>query len=429
MKKIKKIEIRHGFWINVITLASGSVVSQILVFLTLPILTRIYTPGDFGILATFTSIVSIVSIVAALRYELAIPLPENETIAANTTVLCLINIVLISIVSGLGILLLSRWIIILKADIFKWLIPVGILGTGLYQVFTYWSIRRKYYNYLARTKVIRSMGMVSTQLGMGLTHFGVSGLLIGDVVGRICGSSGLIWQSWCKDKNIFNTVSCKGIKESAVLYRRFPIYLSAAGLLNTGAVYLPVLFLAGFWGHEVAGWFDFAQKTVLIPLSIISQSTAQVYLGEAAKIVQENPQSLRLLFYKTIKRLFIYGSIPIIILVLIAPMIFSFIFGEEWLEAGRYVQVLAVMFLADFIFTPVSPTLNILNRQNWQLGWDGLRFLLTVLVFVLINTVKWSAYTAIALYGILMIIFYIILGLLINKAIYIMELDYEIYKR
>lgn len=55
-----------------ITLMGGSAcLGQGLMILATPILTRLYTPADFGVLAVYTSLLS-VSVVVCLRYELAL---------------------------------------------------------------------------------------------------------------------------------------------------------------------------------------------------------------------------------------------------------------------------------------------------------------------------------------------------------------------
>jgi len=52
------------------------------------------------------------------------------------------------------------------------------------------------------------------------------------------------------------------------------------------------------------------------------------------------------------------------ILILLGPMLFGVIFGQEWIEAGVYAQILAVWNLFGFIYSPLSLVFSIFNRQN-----------------------------------------------------------------
>ena len=68
---------------DVLKLVSGTTLAQAIGILITPILTRLYAPEAFGTLALFTSITSILSVIACMRYELAIMLPESDEEAAN----------------------------------------------------------------------------------------------------------------------------------------------------------------------------------------------------------------------------------------------------------------------------------------------------------------------------------------------------------
>ncbi|QLK87927.1 hypothetical protein E3U36_07160 [Arsenophonus endosymbiont of Aphis craccivora] len=62
---------------NVVTLMTGTTIAQAIPIAISPLLTRIYTPKDFGVLALFISIIAILGSIANARYELAIMLPEK----------------------------------------------------------------------------------------------------------------------------------------------------------------------------------------------------------------------------------------------------------------------------------------------------------------------------------------------------------------
>ena len=66
---------KENFASDVLTLAGGTTFAQILTILSVPILTRLYGPEDFGVWALYISITSIITVIACMRYEYSIMLP------------------------------------------------------------------------------------------------------------------------------------------------------------------------------------------------------------------------------------------------------------------------------------------------------------------------------------------------------------------
>ncbi|SVD81723.1 uncharacterized protein METZ01_LOCUS434577, partial [marine metagenome] len=81
---------RSEFSKNVLTLVTGTTIAQAIPIAISPILTRIYTPEDFGVLALFISITTILGTIANGRYELAIVLPKRDNNALELTALSII---------------------------------------------------------------------------------------------------------------------------------------------------------------------------------------------------------------------------------------------------------------------------------------------------------------------------------------------------
>lgn len=52
------------------TIASGTIVSQIVVFLLSPVLSRLYIPDDFGVYTTVLAIVSLISAISNAKLDL-----------------------------------------------------------------------------------------------------------------------------------------------------------------------------------------------------------------------------------------------------------------------------------------------------------------------------------------------------------------------
>lgn len=400
---------------NVTILAGGTSLGQFIVVLASPIITRLYSPEDLGLLAIFISILSILVVVASLRYELAIPLPDKDEDAANLLVLALFIVVGTSILTCVGVWLLgeyiSFWTHTPTLKYYLWLLPFSLFGAGCYQVLNYWAVRKKAFGLIACTKLNQSLWQVLTQLGFGFLKLGPLGLLAGDVLGRIGGGGTLALLALKQNSEELKQISRQNMVRMASRYFRFPQISSISALLNSAGMQLPALILAAFYGPQVAGWFALGQRVIGLPMGLVGQAVSQVYLGEASCLARQDPASIDTLFKKTASRLFLIGVLPITILAIGGPYLFPAIFGANWAEAGVYMRYLSLMFLVQFVVGPLSQTLNILERQDLQLYWDSARLLVVNGGLCLAGSYGLSHVHAISVYGVGMLIMYGVLGI------------------
>ena len=119
---------------NVLTLLSGTVLAQAIPIILSPVLSRIYTPEEFGIFAIFSSFAAAFAAIATFRYELAIMLPEKESSAVNLLRLSFIITVLLTALSFLFILLFSHqlpvWLSTPELSQMQFYLPLFLLFAG-----------------------------------------------------------------------------------------------------------------------------------------------------------------------------------------------------------------------------------------------------------------------------------------------------------
>lgn len=412
-EKFLKFFPRGRFARSVALLAGGSALGQAITVLVSPILTRLYSPEDFGAFGVYAAILGIVTVIASLRYEYAIPLPEDDETAANTLALCFI------LLFGMTTLI---WILIhgLKDQIviwtnvpglkpYLWLIPLGVLGGGTYQILNYWAVRKRDFLRIARTRLSRGIGRAAIQVGVGFASAGPLGLLLGQLAGETAGSASLGLAAWNKDQASFKAVSLRGIRRAGARYKRFPLLSTWGSLLDALGLQIPQILFAAFYGAQVAGWFALGQRVIAAPLNIVVDSVAQVYFGEAARLPRDDPKAMRRLFLKLTGRLALIGGVPVAVICTLAPYFFTLVFGPGWETAGRYVQILGLMFAVRFAIVPLAHTLNILERQDLYLFWDGMRLVLVVGTLLAGKATGFSHITAVGVYSLAMLAAYIIL--------------------
>lgn len=79
----------------------GSLIAHGISVVSMPILTRLYTPESYGIFGTYSALVSILSIITTLRYEFSILLPPNDEDAERLVAVTLFISCVMPIIIGL----------------------------------------------------------------------------------------------------------------------------------------------------------------------------------------------------------------------------------------------------------------------------------------------------------------------------------------
>lgn len=368
---------------SVSLLAGGTVAGQVIIVAASPILTRLYSPEDFGALAVFASLLSILGIVASMRYQLAIPLPKSDEEAANVTVLSLVVVLCVALLTA-AVAIPFRQAIAETLNIpllanYLWLLPLGLLLVGTYEVLNYWAIRKRAFGAIAQTKLTQSLGTVGVQVGGHA--LGPSALLIGRVVGQAAGLfklGGMLF----RDRKSFAEVRASGIKESLKKYRSFPLVSTWSGLSSAGGAQLPPLLIAMIIGPAAAGLYALTHRVLSLPIGVVSKSMGDVFYSEAieAKLNGTLGSLVVDIYYKMVA-----ASLPIaVVLVVSAPEVFSVLFGENWARSGELASWMSFGVFFQFVTTPPGRVFLILERHGYALLFQ-LAFLATTAASITIG--------------------------------------------
>ena len=374
---IKKL-LGNEFYKNVLTLFSGSFIAQIIPFLVTPILTRLYPADAFGIYVLYSSNVAVPQIFATLQYELAIVLPKRNNEAINMLALSLALSVLVSLILLILIALFYPLILrLFHLQIGKWLylVPVSVFLQGLFQSFSFWSIRMKDFKVISINRINKSASSSVLQLIAGFIKLKNIGLIGGMIFGQIVQSAFYIYSIIRNYRQLFRFISPRKIFYVARRYRHIPVLNTIMDLMNTLSNQLPVFLLTPYFGPACVGLYGLAYKVSATPTEIIRVSVKQVFYQNASEIYN-NRQDLLSYVKKTYRRLFKISVIPFVILFFVSPYVYGIIFGAEWKEAGKYAQVLIPWLFLIFINSPLTSMLTILNRQKIYLVYESVLLLL-----------------------------------------------------
>lgn len=383
---------------DVFLIAGGSVIAQGFTMLTMPVLSRLYSPDDFGIASAFASIMSVMIPLSSLRYFLAVALPKTRryaqalfslTLMIQGSYFCIITMVFI--LFGSAIL---TYFNMENLSNYKILIPFAVLGASLYEMLTQCAIRNKLFPVIARTKISQSFAAGLTKLCLGI--FGICPL--GLILGTIIGQAGGIMSVMLALRKIGFLRICRWyeVKRVALKYRNFPLYATPTAIINTAGAQIIPLMVFSFYGAAIAGYFSMAHQLLMIPSVFVGSAIGQVFL-QRASIAKYNG-GLYVLCWSTYKTLLKIGIMPMVMLVIAAPFVFKFVLGGAWGEAGEYAKFLAPITMASFAFSPISHVFNIQNKQDVALKLEFFYFVTQILCF-LIGVLYHSAHVSICLYS------------------------------
>ena len=184
---IKEI-IEDKFIKNSFLVFGGSTIAQGIGIIVSPIISRIYSPREFGIMATFTAIFSILSITTSLDFNNAIPIAETDDSALNISSLSFY--ILIFYVSILCLILIVLNTQNIKFEYLNslgnyiYILPIVILFFGLTNIFVQWIYRYRMYASISKGRVSQSILVNTLKITLGIFGLGSLGLLMSEVASQ-----------------------------------------------------------------------------------------------------------------------------------------------------------------------------------------------------------------------------------------------------
>ncbi|WP_194439043.1 lipopolysaccharide biosynthesis protein [Vibrio fluminensis] len=364
---------KSGFLRGVSLLIGGTLSAQVLMIVFSPLLTRLYSPEDFGLLAIYSSVLSIGILLASLRYDVAIPLPEEDDEAVSIVALSLIIVLTVSILAFFVVFFWGKDIAELlqfpELERYILLLPIGLLIAGAYNVLTQWNVRQKKFGLIASTKLRQAVVTIAIQL-MAFKWNGLA-LILSQISSNSAGVTRLSrpnFQGICFDK----------ILNVAMRYRRFPKYSAPAGLARVAGVELPALLLAASFNPAAAGLYALTNRVLGVPANVLGSAVSQVFTSNAAEAYRSG--KLGDLVRKLYSQMSVIGLPFMLILMLIGPDLFGFIFGETWRQSGEFARWMAPWLYLVFVSSPITTVTAIMEKQK-----QGLIFHLTLLLVRIVS--------------------------------------------
>jgi O-antigen/teichoic acid export membrane protein len=392
LEELRQVE----FVRRVMMLSGATIFAQSLVLLALPLLTRLYTPADFGIFSLYSSALGVVTVIAGLRFELAASLPEDDVEAMHVVALAVISTVAVALLAVVTLSLLHNLLQLGREDwlttiyAYRLAIGIGVLAVGFSTALQAWSTRKGRFGLVSRSRLLQALLGISVQTGMGAMKYSATGLVLGHIAYCAGGIAAMASALARKDRLSYTQLSLTRLRAAALKYKSFPIYSVPEALFNAAGWYIPIIMIGAVASADELGQLQLATRVIGLPMALLGASVAQVYLVEAPQKLRTG--SLKQFTLGTMGNVFKVAALPMIVLAALSPVLFPWIFGPQWTRAGQIVLWLAPAYVLQIATSPVGAVLHVTGKLREAMLLQLTGFIIRVgMVFISIKLIPiWS---------------------------------------
>lgn len=391
---------------NLLTLIIGTGLAQAVPILASPLLTRIYSPEQFGVYGIYVSSIVILALIICLRFDFLIITGESLTDSNNKLMLSIFTILASTTI--LFVILTITNFFLEVSYLYYFLILISAALLSLNSSMSYFLLKSGSFKKLSFNRFQISFFIVFFQILFG-TIFSIKlGLIYGQALSLSILNITLLTYFY-KNGFLIN-LSLKGFKKLFCMSKEYPVLVLPAHLMNAMALQLPVIFMGALFGVKLAGIYYLVNRVIMTPIAIFSKTLGDIFKKEASDISKKRNTLLRL-YIKSVINLALLSIVPFILFYIYCDRFFILVFGLEWKDAGTVCKILLPMFFLKFTIVPVSTIFLIMGRSKLELVWQGL-FLLFSALSIFIGFVKEDFYIMLVILSVSLSFLYVLIFLL-----------------
>ena len=349
-------------------LGTGTILAQIISLVSIPIISRIYNPAEYGHLTLILSVTAILIPVATFRIETLIVVSDTDEEAAK--LLSISANLALAVSATLFAITFTKYFIFENSSfmhalstsfLFAMVLMAQSIGVLMVQV----ALRAHKDSDIARSSVIQNLSISFAQVVTGIWSPSGSALISSYVAGRIVGISPL----WRETRKILS----KRGGDSRRTLEKYMAQLKAssplvfASVIDSAILGLPIILITTQFGLQYSGYIGITQTILTVPITLVGGAFGSVILSELSSNIRDNQDSTRrnATIIRTFSKYLFYFSITFaIVTLLFGSAIFKLIFNDNWLEASRLVGYLAVPFGVSLLWQPLMSVY--FASQQWN---------------------------------------------------------------
>lgn len=383
---------RVGLLRAALTLLAGGALAQALPLALGPWLTRLYTPGEFGIYHLFAAVAATLAVIACARYEFALPLAADAADADALRALCLWLLSGATVVSALAA---AAWAWSVAASWPLWL-PLAVLALGAVSLATLAATRAQHFRSLAAARVVQHGGGALAQGLAGVAQVGVAGLIAAPLLAALAAAALLRLRlaGWWH-------VPRARLLAVARQHRDFPLLNTPHAFAGTLLDALALALLAATQGVAAAGFWGLVMRYLKAPATLVGGAVSQALYP---RLAEQSARAGRHDVRRVMLALAAVAAPLVLLLWAFAPWAFERAFGAAWRDAGELARALALYIGVHFVASPLAVATMAWNAQAWalKLALVGQGFFLAALALGLwwggLQAAGWAVSIAMTLY-------------------------------
>lgn len=357
---------------SIATLLSGSVLAQLIVLLAYPVVTRLFSPQDFGLFNVFYSYIEVLIILSTCKYELAIPMADDDIEAKAVTRLALAINTLVSV----ALLLVITVLLVFNAlpgesnalGCIALLIPFMVFFSGTSRIYSFLFNRYKQFHPIAASDVVcaSSGSLLKIALGVLASLWSVLsqwGLPLATVLGQAAANVNYLVRMRKLPTHGLRNPDGASLKRVARKFVNFPCFTAPKDFVSSFSYNLPFLWLAAYFDKAEVGLFALALTFTFRPANIVNTAMERVLYVRTVERVRNHQPVMRDLarFVGYINLV----AVPVcLLLFFFAEPLFGFFFGDRWSGCGYYVRCLIPWTFVVLTASSLSFIPNIFSTQG-----------------------------------------------------------------
>lgn len=356
-----------------LSMSGGALIAQLTTLAVLPIISRLYSTSDFGILALVLAISNIISPAVCLKFDSVVLITKSERDTRVATSIAIASTLLLSAVSAAlshsiaGVVFAQRSVPYLAA----WVFAVSALS-GIFALLSQIAIRDQMYSAVAKRNAYQAIITSVSQLGLGFFKTNQPGLLWGSLLGRCAGIIGLAVGT----RHYVGRHRLKDIPHLLREHWRFPLVFAPSAVLNAIGLQLPVIVVASRFGVDSAGHLSMAERVVGMPIALIGAAMGQMFVGELSNMMRNSERRFVSFFLRITAALGVLALVLFGGLALLADPLLVLVLGSQWDNSVVFIQIMALTGAFRLMVTPASGAVFVFKRARANFMLDVVRAVL-----------------------------------------------------
>jgi O-antigen/teichoic acid export membrane protein len=396
---------------NVSIVMRGMIIAQAVGLVALPLLTRLLPVEAFGQFQAFGAVIAVGLVFAAMRYELALFRCHTAAELRATVHLCFAINLAIAVGGGVAYQLVRAFGG--SSTVSGWafngfMLGAGLLLAGLVQTLFQLVVRAEAFGTGARARELQALVYAGGGVGLGFAAPRQAALIWADLAARAVALGLLLAHRAKLGLPSLLPVQPRRIAAVAKKYRSLALWTVPSSMISVLSGTIITIGIFFLYGPASAGQFGLVERSILLPANLFAVAVQQVYTAKLAKELRESGGEALSLYRQTLKRLFLLGTVPAILIFFGSSQLFIFVFGPQWAPAGSIATMLAPFLLINFVAGSVNLTLVIAGAQRRHLAWEVARVTAMGVAWAVVIAAELSLELAVALNYLVHVLCYIV---------------------